>query len=737
MAAKRSKGETTLKAIPRERSHFNLLLASNPNYFSNLEGSPFKGVLKQSGDTTYEQVECAGLNPQLDLLEAVVRIKQNYGYSGEICSPGSLEYVRFYADYSNTNTWTDLGFATIRVHDTPGKPKPICYTAKLAIDPPRKWCFFPYIVKIRAILSWNALPPANTPNYPPVWGNVLDVNVQIRPTLRRPWLEVFDELKTVKIPKDLQVALSAVDASTQLTFTPKALSLAELRELYKEEKVPVHRYASSELHALAQKPAILADAKISESPLSSIPKKDILEIIDGFLKPPGNTTYEEVRCVGLRPEDDTVGAIVTIKRPTGYLGGLCNQGSVEYVAFWLDAGSGFESLGTSGVQVHDLFSTPAGGVQYAVYLPVDLSKYLQSCRAGALVGRLRAVLQWNTPPSTTNPDAPVYWGNRSECHVQLRPGDGLVPTLLDISNVPADDAGINQSTGLTRAFDAPFGGAVAIRAIMGGYPNPPRQYKIEVQKDGELTWRTLTNDIDVRVFRFDTGTGNVVDCDPLMPGFQVECVEHLSPTAGLDPGWYTYLNATNGTTRTVLVDNTIGYWHTGPNEEGKWRIRASFRDNAMSPHVFTQEVVVRIDNTAPRVHAELAVSTDPQHQCGKFVRGDVISGTYTCDDRGSNPSVPDPTLSEFQHFYAITAYTLPSGLIAAPVSLDGDGSTRVLGNMGGSGGFSLTTVSGDRPCGYVIVFVVSDRTIYGYASTAGAFTTTNLSGSYELGFCLD
>ena len=173
--------------------------------------------------------------------------------------------------------------------------------------------------------------------------------------------------------------------------------------------------------------------------------------------------------------------------------------------------------------------------------------------------------------------------------MQLRPADGgLVPTLLDISNIPADDAGINQATGLTRAFDSPFGGALAIRAIMGGYPTTPRQYKIEVQKVGELSWHTLMNDIYVRVFRFDTGTGNVVDCNLLLPGFQVECVETLSPTGGLDPGWYTYLNATSGTTRTVLVDNTIGYWQTSINEEGLWRIRATFRDNPMSPTVATQ-----------------------------------------------------------------------------------------------------------------------------------------------------
>jgi hypothetical protein len=723
-----------IREVPHTRSHFNLLLASNPNYFSNLDGSPFPGVLKQKGDTTYEQVECAGLNPQLDMLEAVIRVKQSVGYNGDICSKGSLEYVRFYADYANSNTWTDLGFSTIRVHDIPG-PKPICYNAKLSIDPPRNFCTKSNTIKVRAILSWNALPPANTPNHNPVWGNVLDVHVQIRPTLRKPWGDVLVDLEAqATLPKALAAQLNSFDKSAALTVSQTPNTLAELERLYRNAKVPVHRFAFAELQKAIASPTTYAGLTAGESLFSDLlpSKKDIEAMIATLAQPASDTSYEQVTCVGLRPEDDTVGAIVSIKRPTGYLGGLCTPGSVEYVAFWLEtAPNVWDYLGTSGVRVHDLNAIPAGGVEYAVYLPVDLSSYFRKCTDGAVVRRLRAVLQWNVPPSAIDPNQLPHWGNRSECRVQLRPGDpeqALVPTLLDISNVPADGAGINQATGLTVAFDAPFGGTVAIRAIMGGYPATPRQYKLQVRKSGDVTWRTLNNPIQVRFFQFD-GIGNVIDCSAA-PGFQVECVKTLD--APLD--WYDYINTDTGGVKTVLVDNTIGYWHTTIADEGLWEIKATFRDSSISPEVDTQIVKVRIDNTAPSVHAQFDHATLPSGQCGKFNPGAVVTGTYSTNDAGSNPLVPDATISEFQHFYAIQAVLIPGGLIPHAVSLDGLGSTRVLGNMGGNGTFSLDTAGG-TPCGYVIRFIASDRTIYGYLSGA-VFNTTSFSNEYDVGFCL-
>jgi hypothetical protein len=56
------------------------------------------------GNVKFEQLGYVGYNPVLDMLEAV-QIKLPCGYGGDLCSPGSTEYVRFYMDYSSG--WVD------------------------------------------------------------------------------------------------------------------------------------------------------------------------------------------------------------------------------------------------------------------------------------------------------------------------------------------------------------------------------------------------------------------------------------------------------------------------------------------------------------------------------------------------------------------------------------------------------------------------------------------------------
>lgn len=49
--------------------------------------------------TYWEEITCAGYNPYDKRLEAVVNIKQSNGYNGNLCSKGSLKYVRFFIDF--------------------------------------------------------------------------------------------------------------------------------------------------------------------------------------------------------------------------------------------------------------------------------------------------------------------------------------------------------------------------------------------------------------------------------------------------------------------------------------------------------------------------------------------------------------------------------------------------------------------------------------------------------------
>jgi hypothetical protein len=54
-------------------------------------------------------------------------------------------------------------------------------------------------------------------------------------------------------------------------------------------------------------------------------------------------------------------------------------------------------------------------------LPLDLTWFRRLCTEKGL-HRVRAVLSWNTPPSTVDPDAVPHWGNRLDAHVHVLPG---------------------------------------------------------------------------------------------------------------------------------------------------------------------------------------------------------------------------------------------------------------------------------------------------------------------------
>ena len=59
-----------LSAIARitpERAQFRALLLANPNYFGNLKFSPFPAVLNIQSNTTYEEIGCAGFQPQFNI----------------------------------------------------------------------------------------------------------------------------------------------------------------------------------------------------------------------------------------------------------------------------------------------------------------------------------------------------------------------------------------------------------------------------------------------------------------------------------------------------------------------------------------------------------------------------------------------------------------------------------------------------------------------------------------------
>src|SRR5690349_17996200 len=150
--------------------------------------SSFSGLDVGNGITSWEELGCVGYNPELSLLEAMVTIKRSTGYSGGLCTAGSTEFVRFFVDYEDGAGWQDEGVATVQVHDIsdvdPGPQHPLRYLVQLPLnaDPHRKRCATAVLPKVRAILSWNTLPPSD-PNGTPVFGNRVDTRIQLKPRL--------------------------------------------------------------------------------------------------------------------------------------------------------------------------------------------------------------------------------------------------------------------------------------------------------------------------------------------------------------------------------------------------------------------------------------------------------------------------------------------------------------------------------------------------------------------------
>ncbi len=142
----------------------------------------------KESNTGFEELTCVGLDTNADILGAVVHIKNQAGYGGNLCSTGSNEYVSFWADWNNNGTFDEyLGTSSIRVHDINNMPADgLYYNVNLPISAQvqqhLRSCKRPNVVRIRAVLSWSTPPSTIDPNALPYWGMRRDVLVQIRPT---------------------------------------------------------------------------------------------------------------------------------------------------------------------------------------------------------------------------------------------------------------------------------------------------------------------------------------------------------------------------------------------------------------------------------------------------------------------------------------------------------------------------------------------------------------------------
>ena len=686
-----------------ERLQFAKLIAKNPNYFGNFPDFKIPPVFPLSNDTAFEELTCVGYNPALGVLEAVIQVKQAGGYLGNECTPGSFEYIRFFVDRGSG--FVDAGLAAVNVHDLPDandcaeRPeKPLSYAASIPYAPPNaEDCDEPVLPTVRAILSWQTIPPATNPNFNPIWGNHMDCHIQLAPgpfTIQDLIEDLFEE-GVFKVA-NLGAKYKALQTLPIPIPDPEPLALHELAQLYGEgpvaKIVPTHRYGLTAVHGALNAQVVNSEAvanKITELGALNI---DWAQLVAAVEKTNADTSFEQLDCLGLEGAAGFERLVATfrVKQQYGYSGGLCTAGSLEYVAFWADWEDKcqYTYLGTVPVRVHDIKRASPDDLCYTAVLPVNLSQHRSGCEIPK-IGRVRAVLSWAVPPSTTDPNALNTWGNLIDTHVQIQPGvpvNPLYPKLSILGGIPTSQ--IDSTTGFTVPFarfagnnlladdygrDCPFGG----RVEMQGPEFPGLWYRIQV-RNVSLGGSFQTVATSLMLTRWDGTTYTI------------------NPVNGFFP-YQQYFNN---------IENLLGLWDSSGDDLYEVKLEI-FLDSLGTPVLgaIPDFHLLQLDNTAPEAFVDI---TTGGGNCGKFPIGTVLGGNFIARD------------VNFGSFGLGTAPfngpILPaSGIAQTPAA---PGST-----------WSMNT-AGMQSCGYIVGLSVADRSIVN--SAWGAHNRA----SWTTGYCL-
>lgn len=696
-----STDEETARAVTghveKERGEFHKLLAVNPNYFGNIAESQYKPVKKIISNTKYEEMTCIGFNPNLNQLEATVPIKLPTGYGSELCHAGSTEYVRFFIDYGGG--WEDAGMVAVNVHDIPNtkdcahKPdKPLVYVLTQPIEPKRDSCGHPVLPLVRGILSWNNPPPAGpaNANWPPVWGNVLDRHIQIKPR-QSLIVDLANSLgidPKIKLPLELEV----IKYEPIPLPDPPPFAIKDLVQLYDQgkgakataaAKVEPHRFAFAEVQPVLAGGVVdqqMLSAKISEFKELGL---DWSSIIGALEKTKGDVAYEELNCLGLDYNREWLVGTFVVKKPTGYSGNLCSKGSKEYVSFWadLDNTCKWTYVGTAIVPVHDIAAIPADGLHYAAIMPVDLSAHRQPCEKPK-IGRVRAVLSWNVPPSNVDPDAIPHWGNRLDTHVQIKPGDPfeIEPKIsilggIGVANIFTITTGMTKPGAKFALWDTfadpwdstrscPFGGLITVQS-------PP----------------ILGHKYEVWVQNVTTGGPEIQLTDPVWVTDQDGNSSNHFAVAGR----FDYLPVTQNV-GSMLHNRWV------PAGDDMWQIRLKLFSGGGIFLGSTAWHRIQLDNTAPSTVTSpptIDIHIDSGGDCKDFTVGTVVNGHFVARDI---------------HFGHYSLVTLPASMSPnSPVPSSGNKQTAP--SPGDAWSLNTGGMTPMAPCGYVVVLEAWDRSI--------------------------
>jgi hypothetical protein len=610
------------------RKNFSYLPVATLPAFAKDLATLKKSIAAQSGNKYYEELQAVSYNPDFQTLEAIFSVKQSAGYNGNLCSNGSYGFVRFYLDYGKG--WQDQGYSAVKEHDIPtgydctkSPEKPLHYSASLAISPQTNFCGKHVLPKVRAILDWNTVPPANSPDFVPIWGNAMDDHIQIKPR-KLIIFENADLSKVFEIALDnphlsISQAAQVTDGGTAalqnatVASTPESLNLDSIIEHYQKTDVHPARYGLKEIVMATHK----FDAPSVSQTISTFNKYQInwQDLVAELQKTNANVNYEQIENVGLDINRDRFVASFRVKRALGYGGDLCKTGSTEYVAFWVDWGNNckWEYAGTAAVNVHDINDIPAGGLSYAALLPYDFTHKLKECSNPNVV-KLRAVLSWNVAPSTTDPEKLDYYGNRMDTYVQIKPGieipeGSVLPYFYVLGGIPVDK--INNASGLTLSGatfalnaipveqGAPFAGVVVIQ----GPSYPGYYYRIKVTNLTNPQSHYLNDPLWLVGYHQN----------PLPPH---NTYKTINPDAN---GYYAYQS--KGSDYDDNIDNVLARWIPGGND--KWLVELEIYGVSG-----TFSKIIQMDNTSPLA----LINLDDNGDCTHFHKGQAITGNFTASD---------------------------------------------------------------------------------------------------------
>jgi hypothetical protein len=507
------------------------------------------------------------------------------------------------------------------VHDIPAEKDcngnsvfPIIYVATLKKTTPKTfYCDNPLLPTLRAILSWNSDPPANSPNWLPVWGSVLDCDVQLKPSLKY-------IVPNIDLSKYLELAVNFPDLSTkqiseitgtdlaQLNPQPQPPGLADFVKKSANLKVPASRFAFKSVLNMIKYPTseitmmdkiILSDAKINVSQLI-----DQFGVVVPLDTSKANVDYEELECVGLDYNTESLVANIKVKKNVGYSGDLCSAGSKEYISFWINWNDPCEwqYINTVQLNVHDIRMV-GDCICYSVSLPLDATLHRMLCNTPNVV-RVRGVLSWNVPPSATDPNKLEFYGNRVDAHIQIKPGVVINPgDVFPIFNIIGgiDVAHVDDVTGLTKpgsffAFNgigvptgSPFGGVI----VLNGPTFPGYRYRIKI------------TDLNTGTFIYASDSFTVVGYLPYYPW-----VQYTTQAVDAD-GYYHFLDPAKNTLNVLA--------RFIPGTEDQFLVEMEV-DTVMG--VFSK--TIQMDNTYPVIQ----IQVDDGGDCTHYTKGQTITGHY-------------------------------------------------------------------------------------------------------------